>query len=146
MQKSKLSLRKVIAIAICLTVTMVFSACEKYEREKEIPTSFFTHTGSNNQTGVVSGENIVVSVQGTGRLTLSGTCNFAKITLNSAGAFDGSDLKTRIAEVELTGSGSIKIWATERLSVNIQGSGTVYYKGTPKINSNIQGSGKLVKL
>jgi hypothetical protein len=146
---NRLSLRKVVAIAICLAGTIMFSGCEIHEKEEEeevIPTSFFTQNGSGSQTGVVSGENIVASVQGTGTLTLSGTCNFAKITLSSAGHFSGSNLEIRTAEVTNTGSGSIYIWVTDRLDVRIQGSGSVFYKGNPIISSNVQGSGRLVKL
>ena len=143
---NKLNLRNVIVMAICLAGIILFSGCERYEEEEEIPTSFFTHQGSGNQTGVVSGENIVVQVTGTGSLTLSGICNFAEITLNSAGSFIGSNLEIRAAEVYNTGSGSIYIWVTDRLNVKIQGSGSVYYKGNPIISSNIQGSGKLIKM
>jgi len=144
MQINRLSLRKV-AIAICLAGSMMFSACERYE-EEVIPTSFFSLQGSGNQTSVVSGENIVASITGSGTLTLSGTCNFAEIALRSAGSFIGSNLEIRTAEVTSTGSGSIYIWVTDRLNVKIQGSGNVYYKGNPIISSTIGGSGKLIKI
>jgi len=111
-----------------------------------IPTSVFTNGGASNQTGVVSGENIVVSIRGAGSLTLSGTCNFAEITVQSAGTFKGSDLKIRDAEVSVSGSGSVYVWVTGRLNVKIQGSGSVYYKGNPQISSSITGSGRLVKM
>ena len=133
-----------VAIAICLAGTIMFSGCELYE--EEIPTSYFTHQSSGSQTGVVSGENIVVNVTGTGSLTLSGICNFAEITLSSSGCFIGSSLEIRAAEVNCLGSGSIYVWVTDVLSVNIQGSGSVFYEGNPIINSNIQGSGKLIKM
>ena len=138
-----------VAIAICLAGTIIFSGCEEYEEvveEEKIPTNFFTHQSSGSQTGVVYGENIVVSVTGTGSLTLSGTCNFAKITLSSAGLFNGSDLEIRTAEVDHSGSGSIYVWVTDMLNVKIQGSGSVFYKGNPIIHSNVQGSGKLIKM
>ena len=147
MNTNKLNLKNVIAIVICLAGTMMFSGCEIfYVEEEKIPTSFFTQQGSGYQTGVVSGENIVVKVTGSGGLTLSGTCNFAEITLNSAGSFSGSNLEIREAEVSNMGSGSIYIWVTDRLNVKIQGSGSVYYKGNPIINSQIGGSGKLIKM
>jgi hypothetical protein len=134
-------------LSLLVLAIFVFAGCEP-EKEVivEIPPRFITHSGSGSQTSVVSGENIVVSVQGTGTLTLSGTSNFAEITLNSAGTFIGSNLEIKAAEVNHTGSGSIYIWVTDILNVKIQGSGSVYYKGNPIINSNVQGSGKLVKL
>jgi hypothetical protein len=133
-------------LSIFVLVIFVFTGCEKHEPEEELPTSIYTNQGSGNQTGIVSGENILVSVLGTGSLTLSGTCNYAKITVNSSGSFNGSNLEIGAAEVYNIGAGSIYIWVTDRLNVTIQGSGSVYYKGNSIISSNIQGSGKLIKL
>ena len=136
-------------LSILVLVTFVFTGCEIYEEGVEevvIPTSFFTNQGSSSQTGDVSGENIVASVQGSGSLVLSGTCNFAEISVQSSGGFSGSNLEIRGAEVNIQGSGHTYVWVTDRLHVNIQGSGNVYYKGDPQISSSIQGSGKLIKL
>jgi hypothetical protein len=134
-----------ILIVLVLAIFAV-AGCEPEEVIVEEPPRMITQSSSGNQTGKVSGENIIVSVQGTGTLTLSGFSNCASITLNSAGAFNGKDLEIRQAEVFLKGSGSMTVWVTDVLNVSIQGSGTVYYKGNPKINSNGQGSGRLVKL
>ena len=133
-------------LSILALITFVFAGCEIHDEGEYIQPSFFTNQGSSNQTGVVSGENIVVSVQGSGSLTLSGICNFAEISVQSSGSFIGSDLEIRKAEVNIRGAGHIYVWVTDRLNVNIQGSGNVYYKGNPRINSNIQGSGKLIKM
>ena len=134
-------------LSILVLATFVFSSCEKPEEEIDvIPTIFFTNQGSNSQTGSVFGENIVVSVLGSGSLTLTGTCNFAEITIKSSGSFYGSNLEIKEAEVNIQGAGHIYVWATDRLYVNIQGAGNVYYKGNPQIISNIQGSGKLIKM
>ena len=135
-------------LSILALVAFIFTGCEIQEKVEEIviPTSFYTNNSSGHQTGVVSGENIVVSIRGSGGITLSGTCNFAEITVSSSGVFSGSNLETREAEVNIRGAGSIYVWVTDRLYVNIQGSGNVYYKGNPLISSNIGGSGKLIKL
>ena len=132
-------------LGILVLATFVFAGCEIYVKEKEIPTSFFTNEGSSSQTGVVSGENIIVSVRGSGSLTLSGTCNFAEISVESSGSFSGSNLEIRGAEVINRGSGHIYVWVIDRLNVTVQGSGNVYYKGNPLINSKISDSGKLIK-
>jgi hypothetical protein len=161
MNKNKLRLGNMVAIAICLVGTIMFSGCEilyvlcgpKKEviipeviiPEVVVPTSVYTHSSSGSQAGVVSGENIVVNVTGTGGLTLTGTCNFAQISLQSAGRFIGSNLEIREAEVTHSGSGSIYVWVTDILKVNVRGSGSVYYKGNPQIISNVQGSGRLIK-
>ena len=135
-------------LSIFVLATFVFTSCEIHEREVEevIPTSFFSSGNSRDQTGVVYGENIAVSIRGSGSITLSGTCNFAEITVQSAGHFIGSNLETRVAEVNSRGSGSIYVWVTDRLHVNIHGSGNVYYKGNPVITSYVGGSGKLIPM
>ena len=151
MHKNKLRLGNVVAIAICFAGIIMFSGCEilyvLFEPKKEvvIPTSVYTHSSSGSQVGVVSGENIVVKVTGSGGLTLTGTCNFAQISLQSSGRFIGSNLEIREAEVTHSGSGSIYVWVTDILKVNVLGSGSVYYKGNPRIISNVQGSGRLIK-
>ena len=135
-------------LSILVLVTFGFTGCEIYEEGVEevvIPTSYFTNQGSSGQTGNVSGENIVASVQGSGSLVLSGTCHFADISVQSSGSFIGTSLEIRVAEVNSRGSGHTYVWATDRLNVKIQGSENVYYKGNPQISSIIQGSGKLIK-
>ena len=139
------ALRMPKILSILILAAFVFTGCERDEPEY-VPTSFFTNQGSGHQTGTVYGENIVVSVQGSGSLTLSGICNFAEISVQSSGGFSGSGLEIKRAEVNSRGSGHTYIWVTDRLIVNIQGSGNVYYKGNPRISSNGQGSGKLIKL
>ena len=133
-------------LSILLLVTFVFTACENEEELVEIPTIYFSNGGAGNQTGEVFGENIVVSIRGSGSITLSGICNFAEITVQSAGNFNGSDLEILEAFVSSRGSGDIYVWATEWLEVEIKGSGNVYYKGNPQITSYIGGSGKLIKM
>jgi hypothetical protein len=133
-------------LSILVLAIFVFSGCVEDEPHvEEIPTRHFINEGAHAQTGVISGENIVASVQSAGSITLSGTCNFAEITVRSAGAFYGSNLETREAVVNSLGAGHTYIWVTGRLNVNIEGAGSVYYKGNPQIISNLRGAGKLIK-
>ena len=136
-------------LSILVLVIFGFTGCEIYEEgvvvEEVIPARIITNQGSGDQSGVVSGENIVASVRGSGSLVLSGTCHFADISVQSSGSFIGTSLEIRVAEVNSQGSGHTYVWATDRLNVKIQGSGNVYYKGNPQISSIIQGSGKLIK-
>jgi hypothetical protein len=45
-----------------------------------------------------------------------------------------------------SGSGTIKLNASETLDVTIAGSGSVFYCGTPIIKTNISGSGRVINL
>jgi hypothetical protein len=134
-----------VILSILVLASFVFSGCENPEKEKEIPTIFFTLQGVDSQSGIINGENIVVSVQDASSLSLSGTCNFAEITVENSGSFKGSNLEIREAVIKNSGAGSIHVWVTDRLIVHIQGAGSVYYKGNPVIIPNISGAGQLIK-
>ena len=133
-------------LSILVLVTFAFAGCvEEEPYVEEIPACYYTNQGSGSQSGVVGCENIVVSVQGSGGLTLSGICCFAAITVHSSGGFFGSSLEIKEAEVNVQGAGLTYIWVTDVLKVNIIGSGSVFYKGDPQIFLNKQGSGNLIK-
>lgn len=55
-------------------------------------------------------------------------------------------LETKSTSIELAGSGSADVQASDKLDVEIAGSGTVRYRGEPAINKSVAGSGKIVKL
>jgi len=133
-------------LSILVLAIFVFAGCvEEEPYVQEIPACYYTNQGSGSQSGVVDCENIVVSVQGSGGLILSGTCCFAAITVHSSGGFFGSSLEIKEAEINIQGAGLTYIWVTDILKVNINGSGSVYYKGNPQIILNKKGSGNLVK-
>ena len=54
---------------------------------------------------------------------------------------EASELESKDAEVSIAGSGSVKVWATDKLESSIVGSGDVYYKGRPLVESKTVGSG-----
>ena len=137
---------KPVILSVLVLASFVFSGCELYEEEEVIHATHYTNKSSTSKSSVVSANNIVASVQGSGGLVLTGSCCYARIIVEGSGSFIGSNLEIRDAEVIIRGSGHIYVWATDCLSVKIQGSGNVYYKGDPQIKSIIQGSGKLIKL
>lgn len=83
-------------------------------------------------------------ITGSGEVILNGDSESADISVTGSGVYEGYDLKTAQADVNIQGSGDVYLTCTDILDVLITGSGTVYYKGNPSINSSITGSGKLV--
>jgi len=91
---------------------------------------------------------LTTRVSGSGDIKVEGSMrtNFLKSYVSGSGTTDLSSIWTNIAEVEIPGSGSIKVNVHEELKASITGSGDVYYSGNPTISSNIKGTGKLIKI
>ncbi len=67
------------------------------------------------------------------------------VTISGSGRADLLNIKSRRAEVHISGSGDAKVHATDHLKAKISGSGRTYYTGNPTIETDISGSGKVVR-
>jgi hypothetical protein len=65
--------------------------------------------------------------------------------LNGVGNIDAFDLAVSFSDIDINGTGNVKIDANESLNVDINGIGQVYYKGNPEISSDINGLGDVIK-
>lgn len=83
---------------------------------------------------------------GSNDLTLEGEVDTAHFEAAGSCKILAAELNTKTTSIELAGSGSADVHATENLSVEIAGAGTVRYRGEPKIKQSIAGSGKIDKL
>lgn len=93
-------------------------------------------------------ETLKVSISGSGAIEANDllTARATNISISGSGEADLKKLNTKKADVDLSGSGEVKIGVEEQLKVRISGSGKVQYLGAPEIDSKISGSGKLIKL
>ncbi len=81
---------------------------------------------------------------GSGNFKASGQTRDVDCVLAGSGSFDGKDLKSENAKINITGSGSVKIFASVTLSANITGSGEILYWGNPSLKEvKVAGSGKV---
>ena len=88
-----------------------------------------------------------MNISGSGRIMLSGKSNKADITISGSGDIEAHKFRVREADVNILGSGSCRIYASETVNARIMGSGNVLYAGDPKhVNSNTLGSGRIRKL
>ncbi len=85
-------------------------------------------------------------VGGSGSIKVSGTALSQKADVAGSGKIDGLYLESVSARAHIKGSGSVRVWAKEKLDVKISGSGNVYYKGFPGVSTSISGTGKLIHL
>lgn len=86
---------------------------------------------------------IDASVSGSGDIELNGSARNMNVRISGSGDIDAYDLRTGSCEVRVSGSGGVKVHATEDLNVRVSGSGDVYYRGNPNVTSRISGSGDL---
>lgn len=86
---------------------------------------------------------IDAGMSGSGDIELEGKTNTFSISISGSGDIDAADLVSEDCEVRVSGSGDVKVHATEQLNVRVSGSGDVYYRGNPRVNSRISGSGDL---
>jgi hypothetical protein len=93
-------------------------------------------------------ETLKVSISGSGEVEANDplTAKETNISISGSGEAALKKLGTKKADIDMSGSGSVKIGVEQHLKVRISGSGKVEYLGTPEIDSKISGSGKLTKL
>ncbi len=82
-------------------------------------------------------------LDGSGDLEVSGQTNRLIASLNGSGDIDAADLKSIDCEVDVNGSGSAKVYASEKLKATLQGSGDIRYDGKPDVEAKIDGSGTI---
>ena len=61
--------------------------------------------------------------------------------------FDAARLNARTARIEISGSGSATVNASDRVDVHVSGSGSVRYLGNPSsVNQHVRGSGSITRV
>ena len=72
-----------------------------------------------------------------------GKCTEAEYHIAGSGDINATELKVENVNARISGSGSIRCYATENLTGGVSGSGNVAYKGNPQINFSKRGLQKL---
>ena len=102
--------------------------------------------GSGTIRGTIDAHSAVLRVEGSGVIRLEGSAHHANMDMLGSGSILARELTTDIADVDITGSGSVEVYATDLLEARVTGSGTVYYYGDPvEIVKEISGSGSIIK-
>ncbi|MFB6319072.1 head GIN domain-containing protein [Saccharicrinis sp. FJH54] len=86
------------------------------------------------------------NLDGSGKIRSQGYARKQIINLDGSGDVFTDYLETLESYLDINGSGTCKVWATDILNIRIDGSGKVYYYGDPEVNSRITGSGDIVHL
>ncbi|WP_341843001.1 head GIN domain-containing protein [Chitinophaga caseinilytica] len=101
--------------------------------------------GSGDMEAAFSAPEIRLSIAGAGDIDLKGETRDMSVDIAGSGNCNAFDLMAETAEVNIAGSGNIKLHASRTLKASILGSGDIYYKGEPSMNVNKMGSGGVHK-
>lgn len=91
----------------------------------------------------IEARQLKLDLEGASESDISGKVDELRMQLSGAGDFDAFDLITRDAEIDLSGAGGARVYATEKLDVTISGAGSVRYRGEPEVHKKISGIGSL---
>jgi hypothetical protein len=84
---------------------------------------------------------LLVKTSGSGAVSVSGQITGLEVDMSGSSHLAAENLQSRVAKVQLSGSGAALIWVTESLEARISGSASLRYYGTPPtINQNTSGS------
>ncbi|MXO07418.1 head GIN domain-containing protein [Flavobacterium sp. HBTb2-11-1] len=102
--------------------------------------------GSGNLTLPVDTNNLELHVSGSGNIHLKGTADKLTTKLSGSGDIDASNLKSKIVEANVSGSGNSKVTCAESITARVAGSGNIKYIGNPeKRDVKVSGSGTITK-
>ncbi|MFD1604966.1 head GIN domain-containing protein [Flavobacterium artemisiae] len=102
--------------------------------------------GSGNFTLPVDTKNLDLKVSGSGNIHLKGKADTFSTKLAGSGDIDASDLKSKIVDANVSGSGNSKVTCNESLTARVSGSGNIKYAGNPeKRDVKVSGSGTISK-
>jgi hypothetical protein len=83
------------------------------------------------------------NLSGTGRITVGGGVDTLQVNVSGAGGFDGAELSSKDANIELTGIGGATVWVTDSLDALVSGVGSIQYYGNPSITKQVSGIGNV---
>lgn len=94
----------------------------------------------------VNTQQLRADIDGSGRILAVGAADNADISVNGSGDFDGKDCAMKSANVNIAGSGSIRVDVASELTGSVNGSGDVIYTGDPAtVSISDNGSGDVIK-
>jgi hypothetical protein len=102
--------------------------------------------GSGDITLTVVAIEIEADLSGSGTLILKGNTDSLMTKLVGSGDVNTADLKSKNADVSVTGSGDVTLNCSNNLKARVSGSGDIYYTGNPKTkDANVNGSGDITQ-
>ena len=102
-------------------------------------------SGSGDIVSSVKSGTLHANISGSGSIHLNGNSEDANVQIAGSGNMNGREFKTGAASVSIAGSGNAYFSADKTIKANIVGSGNVIYSGSATIDSRTIGSGRVSK-
>lgn len=90
--------------------------------------------------------NLLIDMDGSSTVFLSGGVQRLQIYMKGAGDVKAEELRADDVFIKMTGAGDVAVHAVKLLDVTVEGAGTVRYRGNPKIIKKISGVGDIEPL
>jgi len=105
----------------------------------------FDLSGAADIHATVNAPAVSAEVSGAGTVILKGQTRDLSLDGSGSGDLKCFGLMTENATVDLSGAGSVEVFASVRLKAEVSGAADVRYKGNPEINKHISGAGSIGK-
>ena len=89
----------------------------------------------------LQGDQMTVSIDGTGATNLAGQVDQLTVSLNGMGTFNSENLQAKRATVINEGASAAVVRVSDSLNATISGIGAIEYIGNPQVTKNISGPG-----
>jgi hypothetical protein len=97
-------------------------------------------TADMKVTGVANAA-LAISVPGTGSLTIAGSTDALSLIVDGTGQITADKLAAKDARVEISGTGSASLRASQSIDVNVSGTGSVNVAGKPaRVRKSVTGT------
>jgi hypothetical protein len=63
--------------------------------------------------------------------------------MSGFGSFEGADLHSQTAKVNISGAGSATVWVDDELDANVSGAGSINYYGSASVSKDVSGVGSV---
>jgi len=84
-----------------------------------------------------------LDLSGAGSLEATGTADDLDLNISGFGNFDGADLHSQTAKINISGAGSATTWVDDELDANVSGAGSINYYGSASVTTNVSGVGSV---
>ncbi len=91
----------------------------------------------------LDGEELILSIAGSGDVTLVGEMKIFEVDIRGSGDVDARKLLTKEAHVSIKGSGDVDVAVEDYINARISGSGDITYYGDPRVKKRVHGSGDI---
>ncbi|MEM9051255.1 MAG: head GIN domain-containing protein [Bacteroidota bacterium] len=103
--------------------------------------------GSGEADIIAKTELLRLDIDGSGRIDARGEASEVRSHISGSGLILSQNIDSSTAEARIEGSGSIDIFATDKLFARIEGSGVIRYWGQPgSVNASVEGSGSIIEI